>query len=105
MYIYMSYIYIYMCVFTFFNCQALFRRLCSVRMGGGAHGILLIRSDALELVQRVVPELRRGEEEARLQDLPTVGNDAHQGCEKMAAIISYKNLKMIKHGLNFGGEC
>mmetsp|Transcript_24361 Transcript_24361/g.64049 ORF Transcript_24361/g.64049 Transcript_24361/m.64049 type:complete len:217 (+) Transcript_24361:2577-3227(+) len=37
-----------------------------------AHGIFLVRTDALELVQGVVAELRRREEEASLQDTQRV---------------------------------
>ena len=93
----MSYIYvIYVCTHS---STATLLRLCSVRMGGGAHGILFIRSDALELVQRVIAELRRCEEEARLQDLPTGrfgrttqgGKWWHTRMRSMAATISYKN--------------
>mmetsp|Transcript_70550 Transcript_70550/g.153248 ORF Transcript_70550/g.153248 Transcript_70550/m.153248 type:complete len:360 (+) Transcript_70550:2145-3224(+) len=42
--------------------------LRSMRMGGGTHGVLLIGTDALELVESVVAELSCREEEARLQD-------------------------------------
>ena len=73
------------------------RRLRSVRMTWGAHGVLLIRSNALELIQRVVSKLRSGEEEARLQNLkkktlrrhiyltsiwPTNARLVHQGTQR-----------------------
>mmetsp|Transcript_61106 Transcript_61106/g.157570 ORF Transcript_61106/g.157570 Transcript_61106/m.157570 type:complete len:936 (+) Transcript_61106:1023-3830(+) len=43
------------------------QRLGAVGVRGGAHGVLLVRANALELVERVVAELRGGEEEAGLQ--------------------------------------
>ena len=70
-----GYLYIYIYTYVYVDILALpgpwasWAHLRSVRMRGGAHGVLFIRSDALELVQRVVSELRRREEETRLQDL------------------------------------
>ena len=74
-------------------------RLCSVGMGGGAHGILLIGADALELVQRVVAELRRREEEARLQHL---GDRGRRGrCVRPCSKDVVKNNEKSQGGMGY----